>query len=102
MMHSFCRRRTSACAGALILSLFLASPTRAADPGPQNVVREFCQLDANGARLGSVGHGIAALVGWPFDPAWDEVLFITGYQIGSTRPLDEGRLAIDVEYAVVG
>jgi hypothetical protein len=100
-MYSFCRRRFSACVGLATL-LLLAAPTHAADPGPQNVVREFCQLDANGARLGSVSRELSPLVGWIFEPAWDVVLFITGYQIGSTRPLEEGRLAVDVEYAVVG
>jgi hypothetical protein len=83
--------------------LLFAPAIHAADPGPQNVVRDFCRLDANGARLASHGwREIAPLVGWPFDPAWDQIQFITGYQIGSTRPLEEGRLAIDVEYGVVG
>lgn len=87
-----------------ILSMtLLPVATRAADPGPQNVVREFCQLDAMGARLASPRwREIAPLIAWPFDPAWDQILFITGYQIGSTRALDEGRLAVDVDYAVVG
>jgi hypothetical protein len=87
----------------LLAMALLAPPARAADPGPQNVVREFCQLDAMGARLTSSGwRGIAPLIAPPFDPAWDQILFITGYHIASTRALDEGRLAVEVEYGVVG
>jgi hypothetical protein len=86
--------------GALLLA---SAPIHAADPGPQNVVREFCRLDANGARLGShAWREIAPLLAWPFDPAWDRVVFVTGYQIGPTRALEEGRLAVDVDYGVVG
>lgn len=106
------RRRSCPCpptfvalAVALVLTVAtgLVLPARAADPGPQNLVREFCQLDANGARLVANGwNDLAPLVAWPFDPAWDEVRFITGYQIGTTRALEDGRLAVEVDYSVVG
>jgi hypothetical protein len=79
------------------------SPAFAIDPGPQNLVRQFCQLDANGARLiAGRWNEIAPLVAWPFHPAWDQISFITGYEISSTRALEEGRLAVDVDYSVVG
>jgi len=88
---------------ALVTAFAALRPLNAFDPGPQNVVREFSRLDADGARLlGGRWRELAPLVAWPLEPAWDRVLLITGYQIGTTRPLEGGRLAVDVDYAVVG
>jgi hypothetical protein len=56
-----------------------------------------------GARLpGGRLREITGLLSWPFDPAWDRALLITGYRIGPTIPLDDGQLSVDVDYAVVG
>jgi hypothetical protein len=86
-----------------LAAITFAAPLSAADQGPQNVVRQFCRLDANGARLvAGRWREVASLVAWPLDPAWDHVVFITGYQIGTTRALDDGQLAVDVDYGVVG
>jgi hypothetical protein len=75
----------------------------AAAPGPQNLVRGFCEADGMGARLpGGRLHAITRLLSWPFDPAWDHVFLITGYRIGPTIPREDGKLSVDVDYAVVG
>jgi len=42
------------------------------------------------------------LVSWPFEPAWDFAIVITGYDVGAPRPAEQGSLAIDVHYTVVG
>lgn len=42
------------------------------------------------------------IVSWPFEPAWDVVVLITGYDIGSPRPCEGGALEVDVHYTVVG
>ena len=89
----------------LVLCVALASPGHAAavESGPQGVVRQFCQADALGRR-GSVGGwpDFVPIVSWPFEPAWDVVVLITGYTVDSPRPAADGTLEVDVRYAVVG
>lgn len=85
------------------VAIVAATGVATAEPGPQNTVRRFCRADATGARVFGVQWGrVAELVAWPFDPAWDRVLFVTGYRIGPPRGLEDGRVAVDVDYGVVG
>lgn len=87
---------------ATILDLALP-PAYADDSGPQNAVRRFCAADAMGARMvAGQWRGVGELVAWPFDPAWDRVVSITGYRIGATEALDDGQVKVEVDYAVVG
>ena len=84
-------------------SLLWLLPVAQAQLGPQTVVREFCRLDALGAR--ATLHGwpqIAPLVAWEFEPAWDRVVLVTSYTVG--WPLAEGETGfrVEVRYAVTG
>ncbi|MBI3785464.1 MAG: hypothetical protein HY270_18895 [Deltaproteobacteria bacterium] len=69
--------------------------------GPQTVVRKFCEADALGARATVQGWPrIAALVEWPLEPAWDRVVLVTSYTVGSPQPADNEQLAVEVRYLV--
>jgi hypothetical protein len=98
------RARWRAAPYAFLALSFLGAtyPVRADDPGPQNTLRRFSAADAMGARTGGPWHEVAELVAWPLEPAWDRVVFITGYRIGSPETLEDGRVSISVDYAVVG
>jgi hypothetical protein len=49
---------------------------------PSDVVRKFCQLDYEGARLSSVTYKkIIPLVAYPEEPGWDIVIGIRSYEI---------------------
>lgn len=96
----------SACwvwAGGVALVAAVAAAPVVAQLGPQNVVREFCRLDAVGARATLQGWGrVAPLVQWPWEPAWDRVVLITSYTVGWPIAEEQGKFAIEVRYAVQG
>jgi hypothetical protein len=87
----------------LCTTLIAALPAAAVESGPQGVVRQFCQADALGHRVTVRGWPeFMPIVSWPFEPAWDSVVLITGYTVGSPRPAENGALEVDVRYDVVG
>src|SRR5262249_24597755 len=70
--------------------------------GPQGVVRRFCQLDGEGLRLvGSSWAAFQPLVAWRFEPAWDHVALIAGYEVGGPYPTESG-MVVEVRYSVFG
>lgn len=77
----------------------------AAAGDPQAVVRRFCAADAVGARVAVLSWpNIAPLVSWALEPAWDHVVLITGYEVGSPR-FQEGSddtLVLPVRYSTAG
>jgi hypothetical protein len=76
---------------------------RAEDTGPQGVVRRFCQADALGQRSHpQTWIGVAPLVDWPFEPAWDHAVLISDYVVGEPRPVAGGGVEVEVKYLVVG
>jgi hypothetical protein len=90
---------------ALLVCLVLgvAGPVGAVEFGPQGVVRQFCQADGLGKRVSVAGWDeLAPLVAWPFEPAWDHVVLIGGYEVGSPRSIENGGVWVDVRYAVIG
>jgi hypothetical protein len=79
------------------------APVTAVESGPRVVVREFCQADGFGQRVQIAGWAaIAPLVTWPLEPAWDHVVLIDGYQVDSPHPVEDGGVAIEVRYTVLG
>ena len=75
----------------------------AAESGPRVVVRRFCQADGLGQRVQLAGWAaIAPLVTWLLEPAWDQVVLIDGYQVGAPYAVEEGGIAMEVRYAVIG
>lgn len=98
--------RVSTCgpwpAGFVVAAALFAGPV-GAQLGPQNVVREFCRLDAIGARVTVPGWArVAPLVQWTWEPAWDRVFLITSYTVGWPVVQEEGRFAVEVRYALRG
>jgi hypothetical protein len=65
---------------AMIIGLSVCSAVAAASPS--EVVRQFCQLDFDGARLSSVAYTtILPLIAYPEEPGWDTVIGIKGFKI---------------------
>ena len=87
----------------LLATLAAARSAAAVESGPQGIVRQFCQADAFGRRVNMRGWpDVMPIVSWPFEPAWDFAILITGYDVGSPRPAQGGALEVDVHYTVVG
>lgn len=92
-------------ASVLFACAILAAATEvpAVESGPRVVVRRFCQADGLGQRVQIAGWAaIAPLVTWTLEPAWDHVVLIDGYQVGVPDSAEDGGLAIEVRYAVLG
>ncbi|MCX8073330.1 MAG: hypothetical protein N3C12_12900 [Candidatus Binatia bacterium] len=97
------RTHSRAQAWALSAVAVLLANSSAAQLGPQNVVREFCRLDALGARATLQGWPqVAPLVAWQLEPAWDRVVLITSYTVGWPVAEADDVFAIEVRYAVQG
>lgn len=87
----------------LLTALAGASSSAAVELGPQGVVRQFCQADALGRRATASGWtAIAPLVEWSFEPAWDHVVLIGGYEVGSPEQGEDGALVVEVRYSIIG
>lgn len=87
-------------AAALVAGL-AALPFPAFAGDPLATVRAFCRADGTGARLHSATwSGVARLVGWSLEPAWDRIFVINGYEIGSSKWAAEGRTGVDVTYTL--
>lgn len=79
------------------------SPADAVEFGPQGIVRQFCRADGLGKRVSVAGWDeIAPLVAWSYEPAWDHVALITGYEVGSPRVVAPNVIGVEVNYAVIG
>jgi hypothetical protein len=92
-------------ATVLFTCVVLATALRvtAVESGPQAVVRRFCQADGLGQRVQVAGWAaVAPLVTWSLEPAWDHVVLIGGYQVDSPHTVEDGGVAIEVRYAVIG
>jgi hypothetical protein len=84
-------------AAALAIAL-LAPAANAADP--LNAVRAFCQADGRGVRLDPrLWPAIAPLVSWGLEPAWDHLVLIRGFQLGTPIAID-GGVDVEVQYTV--
>jgi hypothetical protein len=85
------------------LGLGAVRPADAAEFGPQSIVRQFCRADGLGKRVNVAGWDeFAPLVAWSYEPAWDHVMLITGYEVGSPRVVAPNVIGVDVNYAVIG
>ncbi|NTW57539.1 MAG: hypothetical protein HGB21_01205 [Nitrospirae bacterium] len=74
---------------------------------PSAVVRNYCNLDAEGARLGgstasdSKQRSIWELVTWEDEPGWDSVVAITGFRLLDARE-EKDSAVVRVQYDVLG
>lgn len=88
---------------ALAAMLVAAGIATAAELGPQSVVRQFCQADGNGERITLPGWAaLAPLLTWPYEPAWDTITLISGYNVRPPQPAEEHGLDVEVHYSIVG
>ena len=71
-----------------------------ADESPSEVVRKFCQLDYEGARLSSEAYSaILPLIAYPAEPGWDTAVGIKGYAL--KKEMINGDVAeVVVEYDI--
>ena len=85
----------------MVLALVLALPSRAAADDPLNTVRAFCVADGRGDRIDPHAWSkVAPLIAWRLEPAWDRIILIQGYQVGT--PIRSGDdVTVGVDYTVV-
>ncbi|MFI5396742.1 MAG: hypothetical protein ACHQ9S_14500 [Candidatus Binatia bacterium] len=85
------------------LALAVVGPVGAVEVGPQGIVRQFCQADGLGKRVSVAGWDeVAPLVAWSFEPAWDHVVLIAGYEVRTPRGIENGGVGVEVRYTVIG
>lgn len=86
----------------IIFATFLLLPisfTMAADT-PIDVVRKFCQLDYEGARLSSEGFKkLQPLIAYPDEPGWDIAIGIRSFKIKSEN-IHGNKAEVVVEYDI--
>jgi hypothetical protein len=84
----------------IAVSLLLHISFAIAADTPSEVVRKFCQLDYQGARLSSDGFiKIQPLIAYPEEPAWDLAIGIKGYKI-TNENIDGKKAEVVVEYEI--
>lgn len=93
-----CHRNAAA---TWVLAFGLILPWRAAADDPLNTVRAFCVADGRGDRIDPrTWSKVAPLVAWRLEPAWDRIMLVQGYQVGT--PIRSGdEVTIDVDYTVL-
>ncbi len=63
-------------------------------------MRAFCQADGRGERVDPLRWpGVAPLVTWPLEPAWDHVYLIRGFELGTPQHRD-GGVEVAVQYTI--
>ena len=88
--------------GRVLLALLLlltVSPAQAANP--MDTVHAFCRADGQGDRIVvRTWSNIAPLVQWSLEPAWDHVILIHGFEVGSARYDADGNAFVSVSFHV--
>ena len=92
----------AACVVLVARGVVAKSPRKSATPS--DVVRQYCELDMEGARLSSQNPHVAkvfSLVTWSEEPGWDSATVIRGFEVVGVRA---GRQtsAVTVRYEVLG
>ncbi|GIW40254.1 MAG: hypothetical protein KatS3mg076_0831 [Candidatus Binatia bacterium] len=68
---------------------------------PERVAADFCEQDGFGARLAPSGwRKLAPYVGWEVEPAWDEIVVVSGYEVQPARSTD-AEATVPVRYSVL-
>lgn len=88
-----------------VLSVFSDAQTASrqhASDTPESVVRAYCQLDFDGARMRSQSYdAVSKLILWHTEPGWDQSYVVRNFQIISVKK-NGSRAAVKVEYRLVG
>jgi len=84
---------------AIVLVLLSASTVQA--QYPELIVNAFCEADGRGERLvAGPGSALTEAFGGRFQPAWDRLLLISGYEV-EPRRIGPEEAEIEVRYTVV-
>jgi hypothetical protein len=85
----------------LIALLALLGPLPAYAANPMDTVHAFCRADGRGERIVvRTWPTIAPLVEWGLEPAWDHVILIHGFEVGSARYDADGNAFVSVTFHV--
>ena len=85
---------------AFVVVLYLPISMGIAAETPSDVVRKFCQLDYEGARLSSDTYKkIIPLVAYPEEPGWDIVIGIRSYEIKNEH-IQGNKAEVIVKYDI--
>lgn len=84
-----------------VVALLLAAVATVRAENPMDTVHAFCRADGRGERIvtRSWPH-IAPLVQWGLEPAWDHVVLVHGFEVGSPRFDGEGNAFVEVSFHV--
>lgn len=84
----------------MLIALCLSAISSMAEESPSEVVRKFCMLDYEGARLSTKTYSaILPLIAYPAEPGWDTVVGIRGYAL--KNEMINGDVAeVVVEYEI--
>jgi hypothetical protein len=70
---------------------------------PEDTVKAYCELDANGARLTSTTWmKVLPYIGWSEEAGFDRAIVISGFAVSKAQKLSDREAAVTVEYQVVG
>ncbi|HUN86146.1 MAG TPA: hypothetical protein VMU48_17330 [Terracidiphilus sp.] len=102
----FLGRTLSSITVLLWLTSFVAGqPTISSDKtSPVSVIRKYCELDLEGARLSSENPNadeITALATWRIEPGWDTSVVVSAFEIENTS-LGPKESRVTVRYVVLG
>lgn len=106
-MHSHPQTKLPLIIACAFLSLFSGCTSKPHTPTnslktPEEVVKVFCDLDANGTRLSSLTwSNILPYVTWPDEATESAVVVITAYNLTNINKADN-KAEILVEYKIVG
>lgn len=70
---------------------------------PEDTVKAYCELDANGARLTSTTWmKVLPYIGWTEEAGFDRAVVISGFTVGKAQKQGGKEAAVTVEYQVLG
>jgi hypothetical protein len=70
---------------------------------PEETVKTYCELDANGVRLTSqTWQKVLPYIAWSEEAGFDRAVVISGFTIGAVQKKNEKDATVTVEYQVLG
>ena len=70
---------------------------------PEETVKAYCELDANGVRLTSqTWPKVLPYIAWSEEAGFDRAIVISGFTIGAVQKKNDKEAAVAVEYQVLG
>jgi hypothetical protein len=70
---------------------------------PEDTVKTYCELDANGVRLTSTTWmKVLPYIAWSEEAGFDRAVVISGFTVGKAQKKNDKEAAVTVEYQVLG